>query len=55
MKRKLTLGSGVGEDVVPEWSTARTGLRRGLAWKIPVVTVVVVRDLGDEAHTLWLL
>jgi hypothetical protein len=55
MKRKLTPGSGVGEDVVPEWSTGEDMPAKRLGIEDTSSDSSGSEGLGDEAHTLWLL
>jgi hypothetical protein len=55
MKRKLTPGSGVGEDVVPKWSTGEDRPAKRLGVEDTSSDSSGSEGLGDEEHTLWLL
>jgi hypothetical protein len=55
MKRKLTLGSGVGEDVVLEWSIGENTRAKRLGVDDTSSESSGSEGLGDEAHTIWLL
>jgi hypothetical protein len=55
MKRKLTPGHGVGEDVVPEWSTRGENIAKRLGVEDTNSDSSSSEGLGDESLTLWLL
>jgi hypothetical protein len=55
MKRNLTPCSGVGEDVVPEWSPGKDKPVKRLGIEDTSSESSGSEGLGDEAHTLWLL
>jgi hypothetical protein len=55
MKMKLTPGRGVGEDVVPKWSTSEDRLVNRLGVEDSSCDSSVSEVLGDTSHTLWLL
>jgi hypothetical protein len=55
MKRKLTLGSGVGEDVVLEWSIGKARPTKRLGMEDTSSDSSGSERLSDEACFLWLL
>jgi hypothetical protein len=55
MKRKLTPGNGVGDDVVPEWSTGVDMPVKRLGIEETSSDNSGSKIIGDKARTLWLL
>jgi hypothetical protein len=55
MESNITLRSGVGEDVVPEWITCKEMLKGRLGFKDTNSDNSGSEGLGEETHTLWML